>query len=156
MSLTHCEWWCWADDVNLQAWLFLVQFWMPPRQHLFKKAFVLSLNEKVLYVEEEDFFCCLYIFIFRIMVEGFYWSFGFSLCRFEMFMRMILTWIKGDLLAVLWLCFSAGTVTNNEKAIISPSPTFILRINEWLRSLCSKIIAHGPYKKNKKSITFTL
>lgn len=86
--------------MNLQARLFLVQVWISPRQHLFKKAFVPHLNGRELDVEEEDFFC-VYIFIFRIMVERFDWGFGFSPCRFEMFMRMILMWIKGDRLAVL-------------------------------------------------------
>lgn len=49
-------------------------------------------------VEEEDFFV-VYIFIFRIMVERLDWGLGFP--PVEMFVRMIVIWIKGDLLAVL-------------------------------------------------------
>lgn len=144
--LTHCEW-CYS--VGLMIWIFkLGFFWSSsgsPPTASFKKLLCLAWMAKTC-VEEEDFFV-VYIFIFRIMVERLDWGLGFP--PVEMFVRMIVIWIKGDLLAVLWLWFSTGSSTNNEKAIVSPSPTFILGINEWLRSLCSKIIAHGFYRKNE-------
>lgn len=62
------------------------------------------------------------VFIFRIVVERFdffyFFLFFFSPVGLKC-LRTILTWIKGDLLAALWLCFSAGSLTNSEKAIIS-------------------------------------
>lgn len=71
---------CWADDGNLQAWLFLVQFWFPPLQHLLK-SFCAWLEWQKFIEEELGFFCVVvYIFICRIMVQRLDWGFGFSPC----------------------------------------------------------------------------
>lgn len=152
ISLTHCEWCC---SLGLMMGIFKLGFFWSSSGFLptasFKKLLCLAWMAKT-YRRRGVFFVVLFVYLninFIIMVERLDWGFGFSPCRnvYEDGSYLDQKRSFGSPLTLIqyWQW-------DNEKAIISPSPTFILRINEWLRSLCSKIIAHGSYRKKKKKI----
>lgn len=135
-----------SNDVGLMTWIFkLGCSWSSfgsPLTEPFLKASILSWRGSILYVEE-DFFCCSYIYLQNH--GGKIWLvfvFFFSLWVWNVWKWFLLgskeiSWQSSHFVSVLavWQIM--------KKQSFPLSPTFILGINKWLRSVCSKIIARG-------------